>query len=122
MSQKLAVFFLAYQRDEYQFVIYDSVWGPVSLKEATLAVAQIKADGSKTFIPFPTYMERGAQFGFSVLSDGTLYLAYQPINHQTFTWNEVYASHYSGGNWSAPVFVGFNYHNYNVLGIERIQV
>ncbi len=110
---------LAYQRAEFQFVFYDPVWGPVSLKEATATIAQITADGGKTFIPFPTYMERGAQFGFSVLADGTLWLAYQPINHQTLTWNQVYASNYFNGAWSAPVLVGFNYHNYNSLGIER---
>ena len=52
-----------------------------------------EGDGAKTFIPFPTYMERGIQFGFSVLSDGTLWLAYQPINHQTLTFNEAILRH-----------------------------
>jgi hypothetical protein len=49
----------------------------------------------------------------SVLSDGTIWLAYQPINSQTLTWNEVYASKYQGGAWGPRALVGLNYNNYN---------
>src|SRR5207245_10559288 len=84
----------------------------IFLKEAYATIAQISADGSKTFIPFPTYMERDIQFGMSVLSDGTLWLTYQPINHQTLTWNEVYASKYQNRAWSAPAFTALNYTDY----------
>jgi hypothetical protein len=110
---------LAYQRNEYQFVLLDPVSNSGGLKEATATIAQIAADGTKTFIPFPTYMEKSEQFGFSVLSDGTLWLAYQPIDHQTFTWNELYASKYSGGSWTNPALVGFNFAYYDVNGAPR---
>src|SRR5262249_10928460 len=74
---------LAYQTDQARLVFSDTALGMsgVFLKEATATIAQIAADGTKTFIPFPNYMERDFQFGFSVLPDGTLWLAYQPINH-----------------------------------------
>jgi Bacterial Ig domain len=110
---------LAYQRNEYQILFTDYASGSGALKEATAAIAQIASDGSKTFIGFPTYMERQQQFGFSVLADGTLWLAYHPINHQTFTWNEVYASKYQNGVWSTPAHVGFNYNYYNSIGPYR---
>jgi len=107
---------LAYESYHDQSVFTDPLYGSMNgifLKEANATIAQISADGSKTFIPFPTYMERDIQFGMSVLSDGTVWLSYQPINHQTLTWNEVYASKYQNGVWSAPVFTGLNYNDYN---------
>ncbi len=105
---------LAYETDQARLVFYDAALGMsgVFLKEATATIAEIRADGAKTFIPFPAYMERDSQFGFSVLSDGTLWLAYQPINHQSLSFNEVYASSYFNNAWNAPVLVGFNYDNY----------
>jgi len=105
---------LAYQTDQARVVFYDAALGMsgVFLKEATSTIAQIAADGTKTFIPFPNYMERDFQFGFSVLPDGTLWLAYQPINHQSLSFNEVYASSYFSNAWSTPVLVGFNYNDY----------
>src|SRR5207245_6149537 len=54
-----------------------------------------------------------------VHSDGAIWLAYQPINSQTLTWNEVYASKYQDGVWSTPVRAGFNYQSYNVASGER---
>src|SRR5262249_24926935 len=84
----------------------------VFLKEATATIAQIAADGTKTFIPFPNYMERDFQFGFSVLPDGTLWLAYQPINHQSLSFNGVYESSYFRNPWHTPVLVGLNYNHY----------
>ena len=110
---------LAYQRNDFDFVFLDSRVNNDSYKEASVAIAQIAADGSKTFIPFPTYIERQQQFGFSVLSDGTLWLAYHPIDHQTLTWNEVYATNYSAGSWSSPALVGLNYNFYNSIGPYR---
>jgi len=113
---------LVYQRDQYQLVFVDPLVGTmnsISLTEATAAITQIQADGSKTFIPFPTYIERAEQFGLSVLPDGTIWLTYQPINHQTLTWNEVHASSYFNNTWSTAVLVGFNYNDYNILGTHR---
>src|SRR5437899_41717 len=107
---------LAYESYHDQSVFTDPLYGSMNgifLKEAYSTIAQISADGSKTFIPFPTYIERDIQFGMSVLSDGTIWLAYQPINHQTLTWNGVYASKYHNGVCSAPLFTGLNYNDYN---------
>lgn len=108
---------LAYQSRPYQFVFIDPLYGSMNsifLKQAYATVAQISANGTKAFIPFQTYMERVTRFGMSVLSDGTIWLAYLPINSQTFTWNGVYASKYQNGIWDAPVLAGLNYNNYNV--------
>jgi len=113
---------LAYQTNQYQMVFVDPLlnyMNSIFLKEADATVAQVGADGSKTYIPFPNYMERGEQFGFSVLSNGTLWLAYQPIDSQALTWNKVYASEYSNSAWSTPVPVGFNYTNYNIESAQR---
>jgi hypothetical protein len=107
---------LAYQSAQYQYVFIDPLYGSMNsifLKQAYATIAQIGADGIKSFIPFQTYMERLEQFGMSVLSDGTIWLAYQPINSQSLTWNEVYASKYESGIWSAPALAGLNYNNYN---------
>ena len=93
--------------------LYGSLANNIFLKQAFATIAQISVDGSKTFIPFQTYMERLTAFGMSVLSDGTIWLTYQPINSQTLTWNEVYASKYQSGAWSVPVLTGLNYNNYN---------
>jgi hypothetical protein len=115
---------LAYQAQQSQFVFIDPLFNDmnaIALKAAYATVAQISADGSKLFVPFQTYMERDVQFGFSVLSDGTIWLAYQPINHQSLTWNEVYASQYSNGTWSAPAFVGYNYVNYNTNAADSAR-
>jgi len=113
---------LAYQTFLDRSVFTDPIYGDgnmIFLKEAPATVAQIAPDGSKTFIPFNSYMERCEQFGLSVLSDGTIYLTYQPIQHQTLTWNAVYSSRYQNGSWSTPAQVGFNYKNYNIASGER---
>jgi Bacterial Ig domain len=114
---------LAYQSRQDQIVFIDPLYGNLSnntfLKQAQTSIAQINADASKNFIPFQTYMERCMQFGMSVLSDGTIWLTYQPINAQTLTWNGVYASKYQNGIWGNPMFAGFNYKNYNIANGER---
>ncbi len=113
---------LAYQSYRDRVVFVDPLYGNgnmIFLKEAPATIALIKADATKTFIPFPTYMERGVQFGMSALADGTIWLAYQPIDSQTLTWNQVYASKYQDGAWSAPVLTGLNYSSYNVASAGR---
>jgi hypothetical protein len=108
---------LAYQDLQYQVVFIDPLYGNLQnnifLKQAPVTVAQIGADGSKNFIPSPNYAERVSQFGMSVLSDGTIWLAYQPIDSTTYTWNKVYASKYQNGVWSVPVLAGLDYNDYN---------
>ncbi len=113
---------LAYQSHPYQIVFIDPLFNytnGIFLKESNSTIAQIGSDGAKSFIPFNTTMERAAQFGFSVLADGTIWLTYQPINHTTLTWNQVYASQYSGAAWSAPTLVGTKYMSANVGGAAR---
>jgi hypothetical protein len=113
---------LAYQSYPYQMVFIDPLYGSYNsmfLKQAPATIAQIAANGSKVFIPSPANLERMSQFGMSVLSDGTIWLAYQPINSQTLTWNQVYATRYQGGSWSTPALSGFNYGNYNVASSGR---
>ena len=111
---------LGYQAYAFQIVFIDPLYGSLSnnmfLKQAPMTIAQVNADGSKTFIPSPDYTERTTLFGMSVLSDGTIWLAYQPINKQTYTWNGVYATKYESGVWSAPVLTGLDYNNYNTAG------
>src|SRR5216683_739488 len=108
---------LGYQDEQYQFVFVDPLYGSMSnnmlLKQAYVSIAQIGPDASKSFISFPYQTERITLFGMSVLSDGTLWVSYQPISSQTFTWNEVFASSYQSGAWSAPALVGLDYNNYN---------
>src|SRR5207245_1420490 len=110
---------LAYQDQQYQIVFIDPLYGNLSndmfLKQSHASVAQIGADGSKTFIPSQINIERVSQFGMSVLSDGTIWLAYQPINPQTYTWNQVYVSKYQSGAWSTQVLAGLDYRNYNTM-------
>ncbi|HEV2493972.1 MAG TPA: Ig-like domain-containing protein [Terriglobia bacterium] len=118
---------LAYQSYPYQFVFVDPLYGSMSdnifLKQSLVSVAVIQPDASKSFIPFPNYIERITPFGMSVQSDGTIWLAYQPINAKTYTWNGVYASKYESGAWSAPVLAGFDYNNYNnASGLDRSLV
>src|SRR5207245_1688838 len=60
---------LAYQSNHDQMVYIDPLNGTMNgifLKQSYASVAQIRADGSKTFLPFLNYMERAMQFGLSV--------------------------------------------------------
>jgi len=108
---------VAYQDEQYQFVFVDPLYGSLSnnmlLKQAYISIAQVAPDGSKSFIPFPYQTERITPFGMSVVPDGTIWLAYQPIKSQTLTWNEVFASSYQSGAWSVPALAGLDYNNYN---------
>jgi len=114
---------LAYQTNSSQIVYVDPLFyagmNNIFLKQAFATIAQVRADGTKTFIPFNNSMERGTQFGMSSLSDGTIWLAYQPINSQTLTWNQVYASKYQSGVWSTPSLTGLNYTTYNTSSGAR---
>ena len=118
---------LAYQSYANQILFVDPIYGSLSnniyLKQSLVSVAVIQANAAKTVIPFPNYIERVTLFGMTVQSDGTIWVAYQPINKQTYTWNAVYATKYEGGVWSAPGLAGFDYNNYNSSGgIERSLV
>ncbi|PYS52406.1 MAG: hypothetical protein DMG13_16280 [Acidobacteria bacterium] len=116
------VILLAYESNHDQTVFVDSLYGSMNsvfLKQTYATVAQIRADGTKTFIPFETYLERCSQFGMSVAADGTIWLTYQPINSSTLIWNEVYTRSYFSNTWSAPALIGLNYNNYNIASGVR---
>lgn len=116
---------LAYQNTQYNFLYIADAQGnyingscgdpgpgvlEVNLfaKGAYVSVAEIAANGAKSFTVFPTYIERAWYFGLSV-SDG-IWLFYQQIGCQNTTFaslraGPVYASHFNGA-WSAPIPVG----------------
>jgi hypothetical protein len=113
---------LAYQRYDDRIIFIDPLFGSMNsifLKDAPINIAAIRSDGTRSFLPAPVSAERCSQFGLSVLPDGALWLAYQPVNASTLTWNEVYASRYENGAWSAPVLAGRNYRTYNVASGAR---
>ena len=100
---------LAYQKNGNVFVYVDPLFqfsNGIFLKQNPIAIAHISADGTKQFTVSPAYTERVAYFGLSVLDDGTIWLAYFPIDHENLTWNRVHAVQYANGEWSTPVQVG----------------
>ena len=67
---------LAYQSHANQIVFIDSLYqimNGIFLKESSGTIAQIGTTGTKSFIPFAAPLERAAQFGFSVLGNGTIW-------------------------------------------------
>lgn len=113
---------LAYQRYDDRAVFMDPLYGSMNrifLKDAPGAIAIISPDASKSFLSFPSSIERCSQFAMSVLTDGSIWLAYHPINAQSLTWNEVYARQYQGGAWTAPALAGRNYRTYDVASGGR---
>ena len=113
---------LAYQTRQEQILFVDPLLrdgNSIFVKQAGLTVARIDAAGGKQFLNAPFTAERGVQFGLSVHADGAIWLAYQPVNAGSYTWNEVYASRYGSAGWEAPSLVGYNYKNYDVASAER---
>src|SRR5207249_768477 len=114
---------LAYQSHPNQIIFIDplfQIMNAIFLKESNATVAQISSTGGKSFVPLPAPFERAAQFGFSVLSDGTIWLTYQPIDHAALTWNQVYATRYYNNAWSAPSLVGLKYMDGNSGSAARV--
>ena len=100
---------LAYQSNDNVWVYVDPLFqagNGIFMKQNPIAVAHIGADGTKAFNISPAYTERVAYFGLSVLDDGTIWLAYFPIDPQSLTWNQIHAVRYANGAWSAPAQVG----------------
>jgi len=100
---------LAYQRNDNVFVYIDPLFqagNGIFLKQNSIALAHISADSTKEFNVSPVYTERVAYFGLSVLDDGTIWLAYFPIDRESLTWNQVYAVQFTNGEWSTPAPVG----------------
>jgi len=103
---------LAYQRRSNAYIYVDPLFqsgsNGIFLKEDPIAVAQINSDGTRTFNDSLAYTARTAYFGFSVLSNGTMWLAYFPIDETSLNWNRVYAMQYTSGAWSSPTLVGYD--------------
>jgi fibronectin type 3 domain-containing protein len=100
---------LAYQRNDNVWVYIDPLLqkgNGIFMKQNSIAVAHINADGTRVFNVSPAYTERVAYFGFSALDDGSLWLTYFPIEQESLTWNRVYAVKYAEGEWSVPSLVG----------------
>jgi chitodextrinase len=100
---------LAYQRNDDLYVNVDPLFqngNGIFLKGDSIAVAQINTDGTRVFNVSPAYTERVAYFGLSVLGDGSIWLAYFPVNHSSLTWNHVYTTQYANSVWGASTPVG----------------
>ncbi len=113
---------LAYQTRQDQILFIDPLLNDgnsIFVKKATLTVARIDAAGGKQFLPPPVAAERGVQFGLGVHSDGAIWLAWQPINPGSYTWNEVYTARYGSAGWETPALLGYNYKDYDVMSAER---
>jgi hypothetical protein len=70
-----------------------------------ISVARISANSAKSFIQLPVYVERISRIAL-VVRPGEASLAYPPVDDATLTFDKLYASTYSGGQWSAPRFLG----------------
>jgi Bacterial Ig domain len=77
-----------------------------------VALARIGASGPPSFSSLPVYVERVSALGLAVRG-GATYLAYRPVDATELTFDHVYVSEYSGGSWSAPVFLGALYNAYD---------
>lgn len=91
---------LAYQNSQYKFFSTSPF-----VKGAYVSVAQITANGAKTFVTLPVYVERISALGVIVLPD-KIWLGYRPIDASTNSYTAVYASGYSNGTWSTPLLLG----------------
>ena len=103
---------LAYQRMSNAYIYVDPLFqngsNGIFLKEDPISVAEINSDGTKSFDDSLAYTARTAYFGFSVLGNGTMWLAYFPIDEQSLNWNRVHTTEYTNGVWTSPALVGYN--------------
>lgn len=68
-----------------------------------LRIAQIAADGSRTFVAFnEAWLERTSPFALLLQPEGYT-IAYRQINEQLLTKGELWLSNYGGIQWTAPV-------------------
>jgi hypothetical protein len=89
---------LAYEKDKY--VIFDAAH---FTKGAYVAIAEIQADRTKSYITLPQYVERTGSLGLFTTS-GKLWLAYTPITN--FADCDVMVSTYESNFWTKPVWLG----------------
>lgn len=92
---------LAYESDNRQMI---SVSPLVTVSYP--AIAQIKADKTKSFLPYPVWVERVEQFGFVVTPD-KFWIFYRPVDATTFACSKIYLNSYtvSTGVWDTPQYV-----------------
>jgi chitodextrinase len=70
-----------------------------------ITIAKISTDATKSFIHFPTNVERVERIGIVALPD-KIWLLYRPIQPETFDCDDNYVVSYSDGSFSDPTFVG----------------
>jgi hypothetical protein len=87
-----------------------------------VAVARIAADGAKSFIALPVYVERISDIAL-VVRPGETWLAYRPVDQMTLAYDRLYVSKYSSGSWGPPAFLGTLYTPYETVtsGIGRSE-
>ena len=70
-----------------------------------LAVARIRADGSRTFLTLPVYVERISAIGLSVRG-GETWLGYRAVDQADLSFDDLYTSRHSGAAWDPAVRLG----------------
>lgn len=64
------------------------------------AVVRVGADGSRTFTHAPHRIERVSEFGLAA-TNGTVWLAYRPVDTTDLSYDDVTVARLSGGVWSS---------------------
>lgn len=78
----------------------DNIRAHSYIRAGLMSVAQIKADGTKTYLRLDVYNERVSNSALIPLSDG-IYLAFVPLFQRTLNLYR-----YSNGSWSYPTILG----------------
>lgn len=84
---------------------------------AYLVVAQIGADGAKSFASMDTYVERVSSLGLSV-ENGATWIAYRPIQPD-LSFSTLYLGRRAGGGWDTPIQLGVLYSPYQQVLSDR---
>ena len=96
---------LAYQRAQRKMFSSNPV-----VTGSYLAVASIRADGTKSFVSLDEYVERVSSLGLSVLPTER-WTAYRPIQPD-LSFATLYMRRVSAGAWDAPILLGTLYSPY----------
>ena len=106
---------LAYEKFKSKVFAYNKVTSRI-IKGSYVAIAEISANGAKSFTTLPTWVERLSTLGLVAQADGSgFWLSYLPINNDNISHNEInlacpdrFASRYSFGtaSWDSTIFLG----------------
>jgi hypothetical protein len=107
------VILLAYQNAEYKIFSTSPF-----VKGTYVSIAHIKADKTKSFVVFPTYVERTQALALVALPD-KLYLGYYPIDQATLSYAHAHVSVYDNDGWSDSVQMGKSSENGITLNSGR---